>query len=245
MIKCDICHKEFDKKKSFSNHRRWHDLPEYKEFQEKFKNNIKSIKKTIEWKEKIRNSNIGKHNHKGKRNPMYGKNYKCSEKTKQKLSRALKGRKPWNTGKKCPQLSGVNHHAWNPNRDQVKKHYTLRFYFNREFRNKILEFQYKRDLLTGNSLKSKMDLHHFNKDKTDDSHFIKNDDYCNLGFLNRNTHKKCDYQKNFEEYKEILVKNTIALIEGRIPKSWNKKNKELLMQEKLIQKQIINFIKIK
>lgn len=34
---CDICDKEFESNRGLSSHRRWHDLPEYKEFQEKFK----------------------------------------------------------------------------------------------------------------------------------------------------------------------------------------------------------------
>lgn len=36
-IKCDICGQSFEKKKSFTNHRRWHSIPKYKEFQENHK----------------------------------------------------------------------------------------------------------------------------------------------------------------------------------------------------------------
>ena len=36
MIKCDFCIKEFKNKKSMTNHRRWHDLPVYKEFQKSY-----------------------------------------------------------------------------------------------------------------------------------------------------------------------------------------------------------------
>jgi len=35
-MKCDICQQNFINKKSLSNHRRWHDLPEYKRFQESY-----------------------------------------------------------------------------------------------------------------------------------------------------------------------------------------------------------------
>ena len=37
MIQCDICEKKFNSRKSMTNHRRWHDLPEYKDYQRKFK----------------------------------------------------------------------------------------------------------------------------------------------------------------------------------------------------------------
>jgi group I intron endonuclease len=43
----------------------------------------KNIQKTEEHKQKIRQSNIGKHNHNGKLNPMYGKT--LSEETKNKI----------------------------------------------------------------------------------------------------------------------------------------------------------------
>ncbi len=49
---CDICKKKFYSKKSLANHRRWHDLPEYKEFQDKFKKRMN-----------------------GKNHPMYGKHH--------------------------------------------------------------------------------------------------------------------------------------------------------------------------
>ncbi len=37
MKTCDICGKEFKNKRGVANHRRWHDLPEYKKFQEEFR----------------------------------------------------------------------------------------------------------------------------------------------------------------------------------------------------------------
>lgn len=36
MKKCDICNKEFEKSKQLSNHRRWHNLPEYEQFQKSY-----------------------------------------------------------------------------------------------------------------------------------------------------------------------------------------------------------------
>jgi len=36
MKKCDICERKFVKPKQLSNHRRWHNLPEYKQFQRNY-----------------------------------------------------------------------------------------------------------------------------------------------------------------------------------------------------------------
>lgn len=44
---CDICGKKFRNRKSMTNHRRWHDLPQYKESQSKHRKNI-SIKRIAE-----------------------------------------------------------------------------------------------------------------------------------------------------------------------------------------------------
>lgn len=38
----------------------------------------------------------------GENNPMFGK--KRSKETREKASKSLKGKIPWNKGKKCPQL---------------------------------------------------------------------------------------------------------------------------------------------
>jgi hypothetical protein len=49
MIACNICGKEFPSKKSMTNHRRWHNLPQYKDFQqehkERFSKKWKGVKK--------------------------------------------------------------------------------------------------------------------------------------------------------------------------------------------------------
>ena len=37
MAKCEVCSKEFDKTKSMTNHRRWHTLPQFLEFQNNFR----------------------------------------------------------------------------------------------------------------------------------------------------------------------------------------------------------------
>ena len=71
MFNCDICEKKFESKKSLSNHRRWHDLPEYKDFQENVKKKIsrtlKGKKHTLEHRRK--NSEAKK----DKNNYWYGK----------------------------------------------------------------------------------------------------------------------------------------------------------------------------
>ena len=36
-MKCSYCAKEFERKKSLTNHRRWHNLPQYNKFQKKFR----------------------------------------------------------------------------------------------------------------------------------------------------------------------------------------------------------------
>ncbi len=45
MIKCNICGKEYLKKKSMTNHRRWHKIPEYEKFQEMHNKNLSVSKK--------------------------------------------------------------------------------------------------------------------------------------------------------------------------------------------------------
>ena len=42
-MKCDICGKNFDKPKSFINHYRWHKLPKYEKFQEKYCKTISEL----------------------------------------------------------------------------------------------------------------------------------------------------------------------------------------------------------
>ena len=81
MIKCDICGKDFKNNTSLSNHRRWHNLPEYKEYQEKFRK-TRSILMI------------------GKNNIMYGK--KHSKKSIEKMHKIkLKEKNPnWNNTKK-------------------------------------------------------------------------------------------------------------------------------------------------
>lgn len=50
---CDICNKNFEKKKSLSNHRRWHQLKEYTTFQEhhrKIQSENQKGDKNSDWK---------------------------------------------------------------------------------------------------------------------------------------------------------------------------------------------------
>lgn len=42
-IKCEYCGRSFNNKKSYTNHRRWHDLPEYKDYQRKVKKELKRV----------------------------------------------------------------------------------------------------------------------------------------------------------------------------------------------------------
>ena len=57
---CDICEREFDNKISLSNHRRWHDLPEYKKFQESNLKKQRKRKHTEESKAKMIKNRKGK-----------------------------------------------------------------------------------------------------------------------------------------------------------------------------------------
>ncbi|MEK6885007.1 MAG: hypothetical protein AABY22_35575, partial [Nanoarchaeota archaeon] len=56
-LKCNFCDKEFDKLSSMTNHRRWHDLPQYKEFQNVYRRKIsvkgKLRKSSLETRKKI------------------------------------------------------------------------------------------------------------------------------------------------------------------------------------------------
>ena len=40
------------------------------------------------------------------------KGKKLSKETKEKMSKVRKGKMPWNTGKRCPQLGGINCNFW-------------------------------------------------------------------------------------------------------------------------------------
>ncbi len=44
-MKCEFCDKIFDNKKSLSNHRRWHDIPQFKDMQIKFKKQASQFNK--------------------------------------------------------------------------------------------------------------------------------------------------------------------------------------------------------
>lgn len=52
-MKCKYCEKEFENKKSMSNHIRWHNIPKYKNFQISFSSKVKEFntgKKNGMWK---------------------------------------------------------------------------------------------------------------------------------------------------------------------------------------------------
>ncbi len=60
--RCDLCGREFQNSKSLSNHKRWHNLPQYKEYQERFRESRKNTKHTQETKNKISLSLMGDKN---------------------------------------------------------------------------------------------------------------------------------------------------------------------------------------
>ncbi len=92
---------------------------------------------------------------------------------------------------------------------------------NKDFRFKIKLFQYNRDLLDGKLLEIFPSLHHINGDKSNNSHFVKGDKYCNLGFLNSSNHSKMRGKREYE-FEKILIENIKILKDGKIPKFWNK-----------------------
>ena len=47
MIKCTICSKEFLKRKSMTNHRRWHKIDKYKDYQETFLKNFPKARRKL------------------------------------------------------------------------------------------------------------------------------------------------------------------------------------------------------
>lgn len=189
---------------------------------------------TKETKKKI--SDTLSRKRKGINNPFYGKTH--TKENKKKSAERMKGDKnplkdpeikkrhlkAVNTiefkQKIRERVSGEGNPNWNPNREQVFAPYTEIFY-DHNFREKIKKFQYNRDLLTGKLLKKYPQLHHFNKNKKDNSHFVNGDNYCNVGFLNPKNHGKCDKNKRkFKEYKNILKRNTIILKRREMPKGW-------------------------
>jgi len=143
----------------------------------------------------------------------------------------------WKDSKYRNQHTGENNHNWNPDREQVFAPYTEIFY-DEEFRRDIRKFQLNRDLLDGSLLDDNSELHHFSKDKGDDSHFCKEDSYCNLGFLNVKNHRRCDSIKKYKFYTKLLRKNCEDLRDGKIPESWIYYKKE----NNVVQKGIKDFI---
>jgi len=140
-------------------------------------------------------------------------------------------------------IRGKNHPEWNPDRDKIsKRNYTLRFNYDIDFREKIKEFQYYCDIFDGSPLEENAHLHHFNFDKSNDAHFIIGDLYCNVGFINNKNHGKMQNKMKNEYYKEILIENSIALKNNKIPENWKEKNKELCKVNRMKQVKLEMFI---
>ena len=59
---CNVCGINFKNKKSLSNHRRWHNLPQYKNFQQNYKDSMVNYKHDDTTKKKIGESNLGPKN---------------------------------------------------------------------------------------------------------------------------------------------------------------------------------------
>ncbi len=117
-IICEFCGKKFKKSKSMTNHRRWHNLPQYEEFQKTRKKKasifFKDFIKSQEFKEKQKEGYKNKdwRSFKEKQKEGYekyvnsGKNcgWKLNKEQREKISKANKGRiksKKWlkNIGK--------------------------------------------------------------------------------------------------------------------------------------------------
>ena len=98
-INCDICGIKFDTKRAMYAHRRWHNLPEYKEFQKKYREDVskalKGSKMPEETKDKISKSKKGKplskKHRKGISEGLRG--HKVSNETRKKISNSKKGKR--------------------------------------------------------------------------------------------------------------------------------------------------------
>ena len=165
------------------------------------------------------------------------KGKKLSEETKKKISISQLGKKLSEETKKKMSESRKGEKSYNWIKDRTKRYfpYTEKYMTDNEFRKRIFDFQKGRDLLTGDLLNKKYQLHHINKDTLDDSHYIEGDYYCNLGFLLSYNHRLCDNSKRFEKNKHKLLRNALDLKEGKIPYYWKEKNKNLIFNNKRIQ----------
>ena len=101
MVKCQICGKEFVKARSMANHRRWHKIPRYEKFQERYIKSITGRKRTEEQIKRFRLAHKGKHNHLKINPPFLGKHH--SEETRKKISSKLKGKPSPNKGIPCSE----------------------------------------------------------------------------------------------------------------------------------------------
>ena len=157
--------------------------------------------------------------------------YMNSSKARKKISEAHKD-KPLSEEHKRNigiAVTGENHYRWNPNREEANAPYTETV-SDKKFRADVKVFQRYRDLFNGDPLEKSAHLHHFNGIKSDDSHFVKGDDRCNVGFVNPCNHGHPEGKKKERKIK-ILIENTSDLKNNQIPRHWTQLNKELLTKE--------------
>lgn len=103
MYKCKYCDRKFEKKKSLTNHTRWHKLKRYEEFQNRCKKNISKI-------------NLGNNNGNWKGNKVgYVSLHQwvSGKKTKPKLCKFCKKKPPIDLASKSHKyLRDVNDWVW-------------------------------------------------------------------------------------------------------------------------------------
>jgi len=102
------------------------------------------------------------------------------------------------------KMSGSNHHSWNPDRDEVCKPYTEKFY-DEYYRELIREQQKCIDPITREFLTNSSILHHIDYNK-------QNDTRENLIYLNRCTHTKTNY--NRKKWEILLLEINKNIIES-------------------------------
>ena len=116
-----------------------------------------------------------------------------------------KGASPMCSKEVSAKISGPNHYMWNPNREEVYKPYTKKFY-DMDFRESILEDQNAMDPVSGEKLTKWSTLHHIDHNKQNDSRE-------NMIYLNINTHRSI-HAKDEEYWKGILKEVNLQIMKN-------------------------------